>query len=118
MKKLILILLFSVLVIPQLVVAAPNINQYTGTIAEKSGFDSGTDKYTMSKTVGKYISIALSLVGTIFLVLVVYAGILWMTASGNEESVTKATGILKMAIIGLIITLGAYSITAFVIDKL
>ena len=42
-----------------------------------------------------------------------YAGFLWMTASGNSEQVEKATGILKMAIIGLIIVMAAYSITYF-----
>ena len=60
----------------------------------------------------------LSLVGTIFLILAVYAGILWMTASGNEEKVTKAKDIITQAILGLAITLGAYAITAFVTAKL
>jgi len=60
----------------------------------------------------------LSLAGTIFLVLTVYAGILWMTASGNEEKVTKAKDIVTQAIIGLAITLGAYAITAFVTGRL
>ncbi|MBI5221583.1 MAG: hypothetical protein HY979_02145 [Candidatus Magasanikbacteria bacterium] len=61
---------------------------------------------------------ALSLVGTIFLILSVYAGLLWMTASGNEEKVTKAKDIITQAIMGLAITLAAYAITAFVTAKL
>jgi hypothetical protein len=60
----------------------------------------------------------LSLAGTIFLVLTVYAGILWMTAQGNDEKVTKAKDIVTQAIIGLAITLAAYAITAFVTGKL
>src|SRR3989339_79287 len=60
----------------------------------------------------------LSLAGTIFLVLTVYAGILWMTAQGNEDQVTKAKDIVTQAIIGLAITLAAYAITAFVTGKL
>jgi len=69
-------------------------------------------------SVSNVIKGALSLVGTIFLILAVYAGILWMTASGNEEKVTKAKDIITQAILGLAITLGAYAITAFVTTKL
>lgn len=72
----------------------------------------------INTSVSTIIKGALSLVGTIFLVLSVYAGILWMTASGNEDKVTKAKDIITQAIIGLAITLSAYAITAFVTSKL
>lgn len=72
----------------------------------------------LNTTVSDVIKGVLSLAGTIFLVLTVYAGILWMTAQGNEEQVTKAKGIVTQAIIGLAITLAAYAITAFVTGKL
>lgn len=71
----------------------------------------------LETTVGDVIKAVLATVGTIFLVLTIYAGILWMTASGNEEQVTKATGIIKAAIIGLFITMSAYAITYFVASK-
>lgn len=71
----------------------------------------------LESTVGTVIKAVLAMVGTIFLVLTIYAGILWMTASGNEEQVTKATGIIKAAIIGLAITMSAYAITYFVSSK-
>jgi hypothetical protein len=64
------------------------------------------------------ITTALSLVGSIFLGLMIYAGILWMTAAGEEDKVTKAKNILKAAIIGLAVTMSAYAITAFVTGKL
>ena len=82
-------------------------------IAQKSGYGAATSN-TLSETVGKIIKIVLGLLGIIFLALTVYAGVLWMTAAGNEEQVTKALGILKMAVIGLIIIIAAYSITYFV----
>jgi len=37
-----------------------------------------------------------------------------MTAGGEDEKVTKAKDILQAAVIGLVITLSAYSITYFV----
>ncbi|KKR34904.1 MAG: hypothetical protein UT67_C0005G0016 [Candidatus Magasanikbacteria bacterium GW2011_GWA2_40_10] len=72
---------------------------------------------TLSETVGKIIKIVLGLLGTIFLVLIVYAGFLWMTAAGEEEKVTKAMNILKTSVIGLVIILAAYSITYFVLSN-
>lgn len=64
-------------------------------------------------TVAVIIRTALQLIGIVFLVLMIYAGFLWMTAGGNEENITKAKNILKASIIGLIIILASYSITYF-----
>jgi len=116
MKKILFILLFTLFLVPNSVLAAPNINVYTEKIAAGAGYDKATDT-TLSETVGRYIRVMLSLVGTIFLALTVYAGFLWMTAAGNEEQVTKATDIIKMATTGLVIALAAFSITAFVVSK-
>ncbi len=41
-----------------------------------------------------------------------------MTAAGEEDKVTKATGIIKFAVIGLIIILSAYSLTHFVLKAI
>jgi hypothetical protein len=41
-----------------------------------------------------------------------------MTARGDEEPITKAKDIIKAAIIGLVITVAAYSVTAFITGKL
>lgn len=64
-------------------------------------------------TVVLIIRFVLNLTGLILLGLVVYAGIMWMTAGGNEEHITKAKGLLKNAIIGLIIVVSSYAITIF-----
>jgi len=64
-------------------------------------------------TTANLIQVALGLLGTICVVLMLYAGFLWMTAAGNEENVKKAQDIIKYAVIGLIIILSAYAITRF-----
>lgn len=87
-------------------------------IAGKSGYSVSVTGNTLSETIGKIIKIVLGLLGTIFLVLTIYAGVLWMTAAGNEEQVTKSLGILKTSVIGLVIILAAYSITYFVVANL
>lgn len=97
-------------------VAAPNINQFTGEVARVGGYDTGdVTEYTLSASIGKVIKSVLALVGLIFLILTIYAGILWMTAGGNEEHITKAVNILKAATIGLIIVIAAYGITVFLL---
>jgi hypothetical protein len=63
---------------------------------------------------GIIVGVVLSFVGVLFLALMMYAGILWMTAQGNEQQVTKAKGLLINAVIGIIIVFASYAITAFV----
>lgn len=52
----------------------------------------------------------LSLLGVIFTALIVYGGYRWMLARGDESKITEAKGIIRHAIIGLAITLAAYSV--------
>ena len=109
---LIFLLAFNLLLVPAARVYAVEAD-LSQDIAQKSGYGSVTGN-SLSETVGKIIKIKLRFLGTIFLVLTIYAGGLWMTAGGNEEQITKALGILKTAVIGLIIIIAAYSITYFV----
>ncbi len=64
--------------------------------------------------VGKIIQTFLSFLGVIFFGLMLYGGYCWMLARGNEQDVEKAKNIITNAIIGLVIVLAAYAITAFV----
>jgi len=68
--------------------------------------------------IGVGIGAAITLVGMIFLVLMVYAGYLWMTARGEQEQVDKAQKIITAALIGFFIVASAYAITKFVSGKL
>ncbi|MEA3248933.1 MAG: hypothetical protein U9Q03_01075 [Patescibacteria group bacterium] len=66
--------------------------------------------------IGHLIRALLGFVGVILMILIIYAGFLWMTAAGNEERVGKAKKIIIGAIAGTIIVIGAYAITTFVVD--
>jgi len=90
-------------------------NNYVQNAATKAGYASDTNETTFAETLGVVVQAALSFVGIIFLSLMVYAGYLWMTARGETDQVDKAKRIIIQSIIGLIITVGAYSITAFVV---
>ena len=77
----------------------------------------GAPKTGIQNIVVTIINSILGLLGVIFLVLVIYAGFLWMTAGGDSSKVDKAKGYIKNAIIGIIIILAAYIITSFVLDQ-
>lgn len=85
-----------------------------GTTAAKAGTESTGN---IENVVGTGIRTALTLVGLIFLVLMVYAGYLWMTARGEESQIDKAKDIISAALIGLVVVLGAYAITTLVISR-
>ena len=76
------------------------------------------DDTTFATAIAEIIRVVLGFLGVIFIVLIVYAGFVWMTSAGNEEKVKKAKDIMVAAIIGVAIVLLAYAITYFVIDKL
>jgi amino acid transporter len=118
-KKIFLtVAVLGIMFAPVYAFCAPNIGLGSGgmtqDIAGKAGFDTSGDQYSLSRTVGGIIRAVLSVIGVLFLILTIYAGVLWMTASGNEEQVTKAKNIIKSSLIGLIIVLAAYGITALV----
>ena len=97
----------------------PSINVLTNSVATKGGYDTqGTTNSTLYVSIGNIVKTVLGMTGTIFLILTVYAGILWMTAAGKDEQVEKATKILRTAVVGLIIIMSAYAITYFVTGRL
>src|SRR3989339_514292 len=67
--------------------------------------------------VGTVVKAFLSLLGIIFIGLVIYGGYNWMTARGDEAKVNKAKEVIQNAVIGLIITISAYAIWDFVFYK-
>jgi cbb3-type cytochrome oxidase subunit 3 len=60
----------------------------------------------------------LTLVGMIFLILLIYGGIFWMTARGNEQQAQKAKNIITSSVVGLAIVLLAYAISIFIVGSL
>lgn len=68
--------------------------------------------------IGVYINaiynFAVGAVGILAVVMIMWAGFLWMTARGNAEQVSKAKGYMSGAMIGLVLALGAYLILSIV----
>jgi hypothetical protein len=95
----------------------PTLTGLNKTATEVEAFKTQTSKsYTgfLQTKAGQIVGLVLSFVGVIFLVLMIYAGILWMTAAGNEQQVAKAKSLMINATIGLIVVFAAYALTSFI----
>lgn len=87
------------------------------------GFDPVSNTIALSATdpriiIGRLIQIVLAFLGVITLILIMYAGFLWMTSGGDEDKVSKAKAMIKNAVIGLIIILSSWGIAIFLISRL
>jgi hypothetical protein len=94
-------------------------------LADEYGLDAtagaaGLTKYggNVAVLIGNVIGTALSMVGVIFFILMIYGGILWMTARGKEEMANKAKDTIIAAVIGLIVVLASYALTNFIFGAL
>ena len=114
---LILVFLIVVLILPYFVFASnPALDGLTN-VGPTAGYTEATAT-TLSTMIGKIVKAFLSLLGVIFIVLMLYGGYTWMLAAGDEAKVTKAGNIIRRAIIGLIITVGSWAIWIFIVENL
>ena len=107
-----LVVFFVLTPLPTLAVAD---NDLLGT---EYGEFTGLGNRDIRSSVAEIIRVALSLLGIIALLIILYAGFMWMTAGGNEEKIGTARQTLWAAVIGLAIILSAYAITNFVFRSL
>lgn len=107
-----------VLFFPSIVLAGNVTLEKMKGVAETGGYASGIDEFSMAKMVGTVVTSFLSLLGIVFVVLMLYGGFKWMKASGREDEVGKAQDIIRNAIIGLILTASSYSISLYVMSRL
>ena len=95
--------------------AAPAASQ---NIKLKNPLDPQNTGVTFYTLIQKVISAFLGLVGGLALAVFVYAGILWMTAGGDDKKVQTSKDAMKYAVMGLAMIMFAYAITSFLIDAL
>jgi len=81
----------------------------------EEGYDKNITKTdtNLSSIIGKIVGAALSFLGVVFFILIIYGGYMWMFSMGNEQTAGKAKDIIIAAVIGLVIVLMAYAITSF-----
>lgn len=96
-------------------------NDTLDCVSNTAGFDvnkvtAGGQNDTIEPLIANIIDIVLSLLGVIFIAFIVYAGWLWLSARGVEAKVDRAKNIITESVIGLLIVIGAYAISYFVLN--
>jgi len=118
---LIVFMLFTSFFVSRSVLASMIDPDLKDTINAQAGAVNDTGIFTgdsLATIVASVIETFLSLLGIIFVILMIYGGFTWMTAQGDESKIEKAKGTIQTAIIGLIIVVSAYSITFTVFKSL
>lgn len=119
LSKLALTTVFSLLIvfclgIASTALAGPDKDPLGLAYGEATGLSNQDVRFT----IGRIISVALGVLGTVVVVIMIIAGFEWMTAGGNSDKVEEAKKRITHAIIGLAIILSAYAITDFVTRNL
>jgi hypothetical protein len=73
---------------------------------------------TLSKAAETFLGYVLGLIGSVALLFLIIAGVMYMTSAGSEERIATSKRILTGAIIGLGIALLAYSLLKVIVDIL
>lgn len=94
------------------------------TLADEYGLDDTADQAFEGEVpfqgqeipgiIGSIVGVVLSFIGLLFFILMIYGGLTWMTAAGNQQQIDKAKSLIVSAIVGLIIVMAAYAITSFI----
>ncbi|HNZ86735.1 MAG TPA: hypothetical protein PLD95_03920 [bacterium] len=120
-KKILFIIILNCVLLPLLKINAQSAYSPNGDagynmdlFAETAGIKSTSTSLLTEALVIKYIKMFLGFLGFIFLILIIIAGFKWMTSGGNDEIIKKSKAMIKSAIIGILIVLLSYIITAIV----
>ena len=87
-----------------------NVQGFTEQVAGGAGVPT---EQGLPEMAGLAINVVFSITGTIFLVLMVYGGIRWMSSRGNEDEIDAARTTIFRAAIGLAIIVSAYAVVNF-----
>ncbi len=87
-------------------------------IGQLAGFIPPSGLRTFPQILGAYTNGLLTLLGLLFLIMIIRGGLIWMTAGGEEEKARQAKLIIKNSVYGLAIVLLARIFTGFYLNFL
>lgn len=71
---------------------------------------------TPQSIAGLALSSIITLLGTIFLGLIIYGGMLWLSSEGSEPKLKKAKDILTASVSGLIVVMLSYTASKYIVE--
>ncbi len=120
-KQYIIAAMFSLFVFVPSVAGAANLQDQIMDQVGVSGVeaqltaDPDGEQIDPRSVIAGIIQVLLSLLGIIFLILMIAGGYRYMTAEGDDGRLQSGKDTIRNAIIGLILTLAAYSITTYIL---
>jgi len=83
---------------------------------DKAAQGTSLNRQPIEVVAANIVQVVLGFVGILFMVLIIYGGFQWMTASssGEKDAINNAKKTLTTAVVGLIIIIAAYSITYYI----
>ena len=98
--------------------SAEAVVTYIGNAAGLSNAGTSTDLSPGASaalgSLSSLLTIVYFIAGALAIIMIIYAGIQWITSAGDPGKATRARSTLLYSIIGLLIIVGAYAITNFV----
>jgi len=88
------------------------------TIKSGLGATFGLGTADLETTIIRVVQWVLGFLGLVAVIFIIYGGVVWMTAGGNADKVTKAKKIITRAVIGLIIVLLSWAIVTYIINRM
>ncbi len=105
------------LLVPGKIYAKKTIEDASSALESAVG-PTGLPQNEISTYIGSVAQWLFGILGLLFFVLTLYAGITWFLARGEEEKITKSRQTLIAAVIGLIITVSGYAIASFITNAI
>lgn len=104
-KRLFSLLALGLVFFPVLSVSAATLTNPLGTT-------------NIRTVIGRLITAILGVVGAIALLMFVYGGFLWLISAGVPDRVKKGKEVMKWAVLGLVVIVGAYTIVRAIVTAL
>lgn len=129
MKKILSVILASICLLGVCVNMAYAASPYEDTsddICADTGFDdpllcgnkNKNEEAEMFQKIGNALTVVYGLVGILAVIFVIVGGFKFTTSQGDPGKVAQAKNTILFSLIGLVITLGAFAITSFVLNAL
>lgn len=117
MKKILTIIILSILFLPNVTKAAlpccpagASGTNCVECVEIKNPINAGSPEVL----IGNVINAVMGVVGSLALAMFIYGGFTWMLAAGNDQRVQKGKDILLWATIGLIVIFSSYALVRLV----
>lgn len=129
-KKIFTLIVLSMFIVPSFFISIPANAQIDSGPLDAGSLWGGEDIQTgvqertglgdrdPREIAASVIRVVLGFLGIIAVLIILYAGFLWMTAAGNDDKVSTAKSMMSAGVIGLVIILAAFGIATFVMNAL